>query len=75
VKYLIYTTEEGGMFKFGYPDRYEEALATGLLDVTPAHVDAGGRGKDFERWYYIALVEPVADFDRVLGRSRIPEAV
>lgn len=67
--FLLYTTETGGLFEFGDPARYGEAVQTGRLDVTPPSADP-----DEPRVYvepcYICLVKKTEGYDFVLGRNR-----
>jgi hypothetical protein len=73
-RFLLYTTEPGGLFKFAPGDpkkEFERAKWYGKIDATPNDVD---RSEGFVAEYveptYVALVEIIDDFDFQLGHPR-----
>lgn len=71
-RFLIYVTESCGRFKFAPVDRYDAAVVTGFLDITPEDTDRDQPGfqPDTVEPHYMALVEVVANHDFLLGGPR-----
>jgi hypothetical protein len=70
--FVIYVTEQGGMFKVvkATSEQYEKAISSGQWDESPVDWDPPVTGRDMVDLVWIAKLTVESDFDFVLGRPR-----